>query len=303
MPLEKRLAAAEAKLEQRKERLEALAIQLAAEREKVRAANEEMKAQRGRIHELILEGRELRRRLDEAEREGRHYEAAIDRLRPLGTVLPDLPPEHLRLHVGTVTTRANFLAQGAYSSERVCREFSPKAGPALDWGCGSGRTLNWLLADPAWGEVYHGCDVDAEAIEWLHRFNFRVELCADTPPLPYPDNYFASIFSFSVLTHIPPTQHRAWYEEFRRVLKPGGRVLCTTTGEVALVGGDIRLADLRAEIAKNGHAFSDIEGHYKHIAIVTQAFSRRAYAGLLLEESYNDPRYNNMDAFVLRKAG
>ncbi|MFN2499546.1 MAG: methyltransferase domain-containing protein [Pyrinomonadaceae bacterium] len=97
-----------------------------------------------------------------------------------------LPPEELRLHVGMRTSAANFLAQGSNSSERVLEVFgqSPQK-PMLDWGCGSGRTLRWLMAYPAWLEQYHGCDVDTAAIAWLKENGVdRVAVCNDNPPLP-----------------------------------------------------------------------------------------------------------------------
>lgn len=122
-----------------------------------------------------------------------------------------LPPESLRLNVGTVTTEANFLAQGAASSGRVLMHFGQVPdGPVLDWGCGSGRTWRWLYQYPAWRKAYHGCDVDAPAIEWLKaRGVANVAVTSDEPVLPYPDNHFAGLFCFSVLTHIPAQRHRA----------------------------------------------------------------------------------------------
>lgn len=269
--LEKRLVAAEAKVESRGSQINALVNELTNARAQIR----------------------------DLQRQVTQYRAVTDRLLPLGTWLKELPPERLRLNVGTVTTESNFLAQGAMSSARVMKEFDPAAGPMLDWGCGSGRTLNWLLTSPAWREVYHGCDVDAEAIAWLKERGVRAEVCGDEPPLPYADNTFAGIFSFSVLTHIPPTSHRDWYQEFKRVLKPGGRVLCTTCGDHTLEIDSARLASLKPQIEKFGWAFSETEGHYKHVAVATRAFSTKAFQGLLEEESYG--KYSNMDAFILRK--
>jgi SAM-dependent methyltransferase len=270
--LEKRLTAAVAKLDQRKDK----------------------------IAELARELKSARAALQALERQVRQYRTITGRLLPLATWLKELPPEHLRLNVGTVTTEANFLAQGSHSSARVQREFRPSNGPILDWGCGSGRTLNWLLADPAWSEVYYGCDVDAEAVAWLKDRGARVEACGDDPPLPYPDNFFAGVFSFSVLTHIPPTKHRAWYEEFRRVLKPGGRVFCTMCGDYTASIDSVRLGHLSPQIAEFGWAFSETEGHYKHVAVVSSDYTRRAFSGILEEKSYG--RYNNMDVFMLQKA-
>lgn len=263
------------------------------------AAEAKVEFRGARINELVNEVINARAQVRELQRQVTQYRIVTDRLLPLGTWLKELPPEHLRLNVGTVTTESNFLAQGAMSSARVMKEFDPAAGPMLDWGCGSGRTLNWLLADPAWKAAYHGCDVDAAAVAWLKERGVRAEVCGDEPRLPYPDNTFAGIFSFSVLTHIPPTAHRGWYQEFQRVLKPGGRVLCTTCGDYTLKIDSARLESLKPQIEEHGWAFSETEGHYKHIAVATRAFTAKAFQGLLEEESYG--RYSNMDAFVLRK--
>jgi SAM-dependent methyltransferase len=132
-----------------------------------------------------------------------------------------LPPEELRLHVGTTTSAINFYAQGANSARAVVETFGiePRA-PVLDWGCGSGRTLNWLQTLPAWREHYAGCDVDPAAIDWLRRAGVNsVAVCNDDPPLPYPDASFDGLFCFSVLTHIHPDYHARWYAEMARVLR------------------------------------------------------------------------------------
>src|SRR5687768_3073385 len=142
-----------------------------------------------------------------------------------------LPPEPLRLNVGTSTSPANWWTQGINSSSRVIQIYGEyPEGPLLDWGCGSGRTLCWLQAYPGYQKHYYGCDVDKDSVDWLMEGGHHVALCHDAPPLPYPDEMFVGIFSFSVLTHIPPEKHRIWYEELWRVLKPGGRLYITTLG-------------------------------------------------------------------------
>jgi SAM-dependent methyltransferase len=216
-----------------------------------------------------------------------------------------LPPEDLRLHVGTNTTAANFWGQGASSARRVARLFgSPPPGPVLDWGCGSGRTLNWLKAMPGWREAYYGCDVDPAAIEWLRNKGFaNVAACGDLPPLPYPDNFFAGAFAFSVLTHIRPEHHGAWYAELARVLRPGGRAFLTTQGSFIVERLERPEPALLASFQATGAAYQTSEGHYKDAALVSEAFTRAAASPYLEFESYDAPGYANMDAFVVRKPG
>ena len=215
-----------------------------------------------------------------------------------------LPPPELRLHVGARDSAANFWNQGRNSSARVIEVFGQTPpGRVLDWGCGSGRTLYWLYGSPAWREAYRGCDVDAQAIGWLkkkHRID-TVSVCASEPPLPYGDGEFAGLFSFSVLTHIPPERHRAWYEELHRVLAPGGRAYIT-------VNGDSRAADTAAFtdgeqtlFARQGWLWADREGHYKGAAVVGRGFTQKALAGLFELERYRDAGYHQQDDMVLRR--
>ena len=215
-----------------------------------------------------------------------------------------LPPRELRLHVGAHESAGNFWNQGRGSSARVIEVFGEKPpGPVLDWGCGSGRTLYWLYGHKAWRKAYRGCDVDAQAIRWLQKKHGiqAVSVCGAEPPLPYADGQFAGLFSFSVLTHIHPEMHRAWFEELHRVLRPGGRAYVT-------VNGDSRAADPlaftrpeQALFARQGWLWADREGHYKGAAVVSRAFTDRALEGLFELERYRDAGYHQQDDLVLRR--
>jgi SAM-dependent methyltransferase len=213
-----------------------------------------------------------------------------------------LPNEALRMRVGARATRANFLAQGANSSERVIATFGIEPdGPVLDWGCGSGRTWRWLQIFPAWRAVYHGCDVDREAVQWLNdRGVSTARVCDDQPPLPWPDGFFKDVFAFSVLTHIPPLRHRVWYEEIRRVLQPGGRALLTTHGR-DVVASIPPSAEVHRSFEENGHAYVVHEGHYKDASLVSEAFTRTALTGLFDLISYQTSGYQNMDIFLVER--
>ena len=52
-----------------------------------------------------------------------------------------------------------------------------------------------------------------------------------TPPLPYDDSSFDLVYAFSVMTHLSEELQRAWVQECRRVLKPGGYFVFSTLGE------------------------------------------------------------------------
>jgi tRNA (mo5U34)-methyltransferase len=215
-----------------------------------------------------------------------------------------LPPEELRMHVGKTTSAANYWSQGMNSSTRALEIFgTAPQKPILDWGCGSGRTLRWLVCHEEWRHHYHGCDVDRAAIDWLRSVcRLNLEVCKDDPPLPYGDGFFGGLYAFSVLTHIHPDRHRLWYSELRRVLEPGGIAYLTTLGGSTItesrkgVHGPIDEA-----FAKDGFVYLKNEGHYKDAAIVSEEFTRRMLDGLFTIEDYVERGYQNMDAFRIRR--
>lgn len=209
------------------------------------------------------------------------------------------PPPELRGHVGSNDGALNFWSKGIASSELVLEQFGTEpTAPVLDWGCGSGRTLVWLKAYDAWREHYHGCDVDKDAIAWLEQQGeATVAVCGDDPPLPYDDAYFGGLFSFSVLTHIPPEHHRAWWTELRRVLAPGA-LACVTLQSAA----DARAsADLEDSVSSTGAGHEDRPGHYKHVSVATEQFTREAIGDLLTVEAYRPHGYLNQDLVLARR--
>nr|HID14397.1 class I SAM-dependent methyltransferase [Anaerolineae bacterium] len=94
----------------------------------------------------------------------------------------------------------------------------PLPRPALDLGCGDGHFASVAFdgpleagLDPWWGPL----------IEARDRSAYRVLAQAVGARMPYPDGYFATVVSNSVLEHIPQVQ--PVLAEVARVLQPGGR--------------------------------------------------------------------------------
>lgn len=94
--------------------------------------------------------------------------------------------------------------------------------PILDLGCGDGHFAQMtftkpLMAgvDPWWGPLQKARRSEA--------YDLLVQSLGDR--LPFPDNYFGTIISNSVLEHIPDVQ--AVLVEAGRVIQPGGRLLIT----------------------------------------------------------------------------
>lgn len=93
----------------------------------------------------------------------------------------------------------------------------PLARPALDLGCGDGHFASVAFDgsldagfDPWWGPLTEARERDA----------YHTLAQAEGARMPYPNNYFATVISNSVLEHIP--QLPPVLAETSRVLKPGG---------------------------------------------------------------------------------
>ena len=113
----------------------------------------------------------------------------------------------------------------------VLEEFSKLSGNAQVLDASSPKLLSLLLASRTGGTVY-ATDLDDKKIftRW-HRLavalgyeNYRVEY-QDARQLAYPDESFDLIYSISVIEHIPGCGDANALTEFRRLLKPGGRIV------------------------------------------------------------------------------
>jgi SAM-dependent methyltransferase len=51
------------------------------------------------------------------------------------------------------------------------------------------------------------------------------------PPLPYDAASFGLVYALSVFTHLPAPMQRTWIDELARILRPGGALLFTVSGE------------------------------------------------------------------------
>lgn len=91
----------------------------------------------------------------------------------------------------------------------------------LDAGCGTGAVMGYLAP---FGTVV-GCDMSALALHLSKtRALSRLSQASVSCP-PFKDNYFDLVASFDVLCHTAVSDYRAALSEFRRLLKPGGRLL------------------------------------------------------------------------------
>lgn len=93
----------------------------------------------------------------------------------------------------------------------------PLAHPVLDLGCGDGHFASVAFDGP----LEAGFDPWWEPLtEARKRRAYHLLAQADGARMPYPDGYFATVVSNSVLEHIPQVQ--PVLAEIARVLQPGG---------------------------------------------------------------------------------
>jgi SAM-dependent methyltransferase len=124
---------------------------------------------------------------------------------------------------------------------KVAREW-PRRGKALDAGCGTSQMPKWLGElgyEPYGADNFDYADANPDYVEHARR-HFGVNDPAKTgitlveaglDALPFPDDHFEVITCVSVMEHIydssRPTAHHRHLDEMRRVLKPGGALICT----------------------------------------------------------------------------
>lgn len=127
-------------------------------------------------------------------------------------------------------------------------------GAGLDFGCSSGRVVRVLAA--AYPQAsWSGCDPNAEAIAWaasaLHRIEFARS--GDEPPLPFESGSLDLVYAISIWSHFEPRLGLRWFDEMRRLLRPGGHLVMTTHGVTSVdyyASGEARTPEQSLEIQR-----------------------------------------------------
>lgn len=150
-----------------------------------------------------------------------------------------LPPAMLRFRISESISPDDFLRIGRACSRMIVDRIAESGltlggARVLDFGCGCGRTLMWLIPDYPEAQFY-GVDIDQEAVRWCssHFSSSRFHTGSALPPLPYPDKHFRVIYCLSVFTHLNEPMQDAWLCELRRILQPGGLLIVTVHGHNA----------------------------------------------------------------------
>ena len=142
-----------------------------------------------------------------------------------------LPPIALQEHIGQMRPDPELVLAGGWriylDLKRALAPYHPvdQARHILDWGCGCGRVIRFLVEDvPA--DRISGCDIDEAAIQWM-RANMpgsAYATIAGLPPTPYFENTFDLVYGISIFTHLDEATQTRWLEELRRITALGGYV-------------------------------------------------------------------------------
>jgi len=178
------------------------------------------------------------------------------------------PPPMLRYRVHRALDEASYLEAGRLIAEAIIgilrdNGISPEGRDVLDFACGPGRVIaNFHLLEPR--ARLMGSDIDREAIEWA-RINLgdsaSFHVNGISPPTEIPDESFDIIYSISLFTHLDEARQDVWLTKLARLLRPGGVLLTTTHGLLAM---DSCSQDELDELNERGIAFRvDRKGRFK----------------------------------------
>ena len=108
----------------------------------------------------------------------------------------------------------------------------PKGAKVLDAGCGAGVPVARFLS--RFFEVT-GVDFSEEQIRLASKLVPQAcFLCQDMTEMSFPASCFHAICSYYAIIHIPREEHRQLFQDFHRMLRPGGLALvCLGAGDVA----------------------------------------------------------------------
>lgn len=146
------------------------------------------------------------------------------------------PPSSLISNVSGLDNEKDFASHGC-DIYQALSEASPvpltNYQKILDFGCGCGRLTRMFKGHHH--EIY-GCDIDYRHVEWVQRNlpYVQAKLVDIHPPLPYSNQFFDTIISISVFTHLNEANQDEFLGELHRIATPGSLLFITVHGQQAL---------------------------------------------------------------------
>lgn len=163
------------------------------------------------------------------------------RIRKAATNDSPIPPAKLLLVTAATPDVEWFLKTGEQTAAAFRAALESIGRPiesfesVLDFGCGCGRVLRqWRGVD---GPRFFGTDYNPDLVHWCQRNLPHAGVSKNElrPPLQYDSGSFDLCYAVSVFTHMTETVQDAWLRELKRVIRPGGILIVTLSGEGDLV--------------------------------------------------------------------
>ncbi len=135
-------------------------------------------------------------------------------------------------HINWSLYRTSGIEHASILAAAIKRHVPVGGLQVLEWGCGPGRVIRHLGEYLPDGCAIHGTDINPSTIDWCrqHLPGIRFSLNQLVPPLRYADQSMDVVIARSVFTHLSEANHLPWKQELLRVLRPGGVLLVTTSG-------------------------------------------------------------------------
>ena len=152
----------------------------------------------------------------------------------------------------------------------------------LDAACGPGYGTR-LLREEGKARLVVGLDLDRATARYavaVHGRDGARFACADAGHLPLPDASMDLVASFETIEHVPDDS--ALLSEFRRVLRPGGRLICSTPNQWPLAKAPYHVREYDRE--RFGHIlgeFFTVEELYNQNSGGASEFNRGQPAGIV----------------------
>lgn len=225
-------------------------------------------------------------------------------------------------------THSPFAAGGGfYQADMIADGLASAGAPisagsrVLDFGCSSGRVARVLAAAFPDAQIL-GCDPNVPAVEWASANLPGIEFfpSENEPPLKLEDASIDAAFGVSIWSHYAEGLALRWYDELRRVIKPGGHLISTTHGpqSVAFYGelglrSDAQLSEIRAALYGCGYWYAAEFGEDGDWGVVNSEWGTSfVSADWMLDQltpawefvEYATARNeDNQDVYVLRRRG
>lgn len=183
-------------------------------------------------------------------------------------------PDEIELRRNGQQSLEAFILQGRKISELIAGRFDAlgigAGARVLDFGAGVGRVA--MPLHEATGLPSDACDINAAAMTYLAGQLPQVDCrtTAFTPDLPYGDDTFDAVYAIAVWSFLPHDAGLAWLQEIKRVLKPDGVALISTSG--------VRAVEVRRDIGLAGWSALSV-ADLKQAGVLFKAFPNAEAGG------------------------